>query len=123
MQLAWLDPHPWCLRPLPGQAVDHLTDAAHVAFARAEVPRTGARRPLGVKALGQLQVAGQRFQGVLPGAHSLRVAQGDRRPGRPSLEHIGDKPLCGKVSAAQYIAGARSGQGHAMFGVFGGREE
>src|SRR3546814_12387944 len=61
--------------------------AAHVSLARAKVPGTGKLRALLMEPRGQLQVTGQRLQGVLPGAYGLGIAQRHRFVRRPGLEH------------------------------------
>ncbi|MCY1418488.1 hypothetical protein D9M71_340490 [compost metagenome] len=108
---------------MAGQQLHHFTNAAHVIVTGAEVPRAGKALALLVQAGRQLQVTGQRLQGVLPGAHCLGETQGHRLTGGPRLEHIGDQPLGRKVAAAEHIAGTRSGQAQAMLGMALGRKE
>src|SRR3546814_9405198 len=86
--------------------------AAHVSLARAKVPGTGKLRALLMEPRGQLQVTGQRLQGVLPGAYGLGIAQRHRFVRRPGLEHVRNQPFRGEVPTAQYVTGPEIGRAH-----------
>ncbi|MCY1458291.1 hypothetical protein D9M71_756620 [compost metagenome] len=111
------------MRPAAGEQFDHFTDAAHVRLARAEIPRPGKLRALLIQAGSQLQIAGQRFQRVLPWAHRLRIAQGHGFIRRPRPQHVGNQPLRGEIATTEHVAGARRGQRQTVLGVLLRRKE
>ena len=52
------------------------------------------------------QIAGQRFQNVLPGTSGKRVANLDRLTVHQRLDAVGDYPVLGPVTPADYVAGS-----------------
>src|ERR1700722_12616566 len=87
---------------------DHSADCLLIARRRTEVPR--ARGPaLGVDSelLGQSQVAAERAEDVLPGAHGARVTDLQRSAGFDRAHGVRPEPVLAPVAAAEDVSRTR----------------
>ena len=109
--------------PRAGSAARRAPSAARPPTARRGARRSsrrGARRRRGgpkfqaraascalAQRLREQQVAGERVQHVLPGAHGGRVAHVQRRAALDRAQRVRQQPVLAPVAAADHVAGAR----------------
>ena len=98
------------LAPASCQLLDDPLHGFYIVAIRAEVPRFGKSRAIGVEAFCQCQVAVQRLQHVLPGSGGMRVADLHGAVGRKGFWDVGDQAVPGPVTAANHVARACRGQ-------------
>src|SRR3990172_837797 len=102
--------------PLLADPLHHPFHRLRVLFPGTEVPRFAETRPFLAQPLRQYQVAGERFENMLPGANGVGVPDEDLLAPQEGSDAIGHEAVAGPVSSADHIAGARGGDRRSMRG-------
>ena len=106
---------PACRRPpKPSHGGNDGLDRDGVLLVRTEIPSLGVFTRRFAQPLGEQQVAGERFEHVLPRTHRLRVAHLHGFAGDGGAHRVRNEPVRGPVAAADHVAGARGGERRAV---------
>src|SRR5438876_840182 len=93
----------------------HKAFNVHVApFLRAEVPGLSTTHFALKQLLPEVEVSRKRLQDVLPGPHSLRVANYYLLLAKRGLDEVGHEPVLGPVAAADHVASPGTGHQNTM---------
>ena len=103
--------------------IQHLADGHSVVVPRPEVPAALEARIARVQPFGQLEIARQQLQHVLPGADCRGVADDGRLARHHGPHHVRDQAVPGPVAAADDVAGPRRRQSDLGAAGPGRREE
>src|SRR5882757_11336443 len=91
----------------PGtESIDHFMHRAKGYRGRAEIDSTGRRCWRFHQRSCRREVAGQRFEHMLPGSHGIRIAQRHRHASLERPHAIGNEPIGGPVASANDVAGS-----------------
>ncbi len=103
--------------PVLDHAGDDPADGLGVVVGGAEVEGGGvAGGAGGEEVLGELDVAEDGFEDVLPGADGVGAADADGLAGEEAADEVGDEAVGGPVAAADDVAGACGGDGAVVVG-------
>src|SRR4029077_1317420 len=92
------------------ESIDHPGDRPRFFGCRTEVPGFTETSRVAREALGEREIARQRLQHVLPGAHRVRSPEYDGLARRKCPHAVGNESILCPIAAANDVAGPRRSQ-------------